>query len=124
MNDLYRQELRLWMNGVQPSVMLVRRVRVGMRLRRVYEAAQTPLQRVQSSGEGKAEALAGLRAQHASLDSVRAETAHRGEPEGIYELARRGWSPFSGIRFAASARSRDAKRASLHRHGSRSKKCV
>jgi len=41
MNDLYRHERRLWMNVFQPSVMLVRRVRVGMRLRRVYEAAQT-----------------------------------------------------------------------------------
>jgi hypothetical protein len=41
MNHLYRHELRLWMNVFQPSVKLVRKVRVGARLRRVYEAAQT-----------------------------------------------------------------------------------
>jgi hypothetical protein len=117
MNDLYRHELRLWMNVFQPSVMLVRRVRVGMRLRRVYEAAQ-------ASREGKAEVLAGLRAQHASLDSVRAESAHRGEPGGIYELARRRWSPFSEIRFRSQRSIRDAKRAILHRRGSTSQKCV
>jgi len=29
MNDLYRQELRLWMNVFQPSVKLVRKVWVG-----------------------------------------------------------------------------------------------
>ncbi len=53
MNDLYRHELRLWMNVFQPSVKLVRKVRVGARLRRVYDAAQSPLARVQASGEGE-----------------------------------------------------------------------
>jgi len=43
MNDLYRNELRLWMNVFQPSVKLLREVRVGSRLPRIYEAARTPL---------------------------------------------------------------------------------
>jgi hypothetical protein len=68
MNDVYGHELRLWMNVFQPSVKLVRKVRVGARLRRVYEATQTPLQRVQASGEREAEALARLQIQQASLD--------------------------------------------------------
>ena len=70
MNDLYRQELRLWMNVFQPSVKLVRKVRVGARLRRVYEAAQTPLQRVQASGEGEAEALGAFAGSAGELGSV------------------------------------------------------
>ena len=35
MNDLYRHERRLWMNLFLPSVKLVRKTRVGSKLRRV-----------------------------------------------------------------------------------------
>ena len=45
-NTLYRQDLRLMMNLFQPSVKLVKKVRVGSRLTRVYDTAQTPLDRV------------------------------------------------------------------------------
>ena len=44
-NSLYRDELRLMMNLFQPSVKLRRRVRVGSRVRRLYDAPQTPLDR-------------------------------------------------------------------------------
>src|SRR5499425_1968149 len=93
MNDLYGQELRLWMNVFQPSVKLVRKVRVGARLRRVYEAAQTPLQRVQASGEGEAEALARLQAQQASLDPFELHRHIEEKLGAIYELAHRRLSP-------------------------------
>ena len=46
MNDLYREELRLGLNLYLPSVKLVKKVRVGSRLRRVYDQARTPLDRV------------------------------------------------------------------------------
>ena len=46
MNDVYAVELELMMNGFQPSVKLQERCRVGSRLRRRYEAAQTPLERL------------------------------------------------------------------------------
>ncbi len=45
-NDLYRNELRLFQNLFLPSVKLERKVRVGSRLRRHYEAPQTPFQRL------------------------------------------------------------------------------
>jgi hypothetical protein len=48
LNDLYRHELRLMMNLFQPSVKLVRKVRVGSRIKRVYDAPQTPLDRLQA----------------------------------------------------------------------------
>ncbi len=38
-NRLYRQELRLWMNLYLPSVKLLRKVRVGSKVRRVYSPA-------------------------------------------------------------------------------------
>jgi len=46
MNDLYTHELRLMMNLYQPSVKLRAKERVGSRLRRRYDAPQTPLDRL------------------------------------------------------------------------------
>lgn len=55
MNDLYDGELRLMMNLFQPSVKLLEKVRVGSRLRRRYDSAKTPLDRlIQSLPKGKA----------------------------------------------------------------------
>jgi transposase InsO family protein len=93
MNDLYRHELRLWMNAFQPSVKLVRKVRVGARLRRVYDAARTPLQRVESSGEGEAEVLAQLQAQQASQDPFELSRRIEEKLAAIYELSHRRLSP-------------------------------
>ena len=96
MNDLYRNELRLWMNVFQPSVKLVRKVRVGARLRRVYDPAQTPLARVQASGEGTAESLARLQAEQARLDPFELNRRIEEKLGAIYELARRRLSPSRG----------------------------
>jgi hypothetical protein len=93
LNDLYRQELRLWMNLFQPSVKLLRKVRVGARLRRVYDAARTPLARVEDSGEGQAEALAGLRAQQGTLGPFELDRRIEEKLGAIYELAHRRLSP-------------------------------
>ncbi|MBI4166023.1 MAG: hypothetical protein HY508_09865 [Acidobacteria bacterium] len=93
MNDLYRHELRLWMNVFQPSVQLGRKLRVGARLRRVDDAAPTPLERVQASGEGKAEALAPLDAPPTSLDSFELNRRIEENREAIYDLAHRRLSP-------------------------------
>jgi hypothetical protein len=46
MNELYRSDLRLLMNLFQPSVKLVERIRTGSRVRRSYDAAATPLDRL------------------------------------------------------------------------------
>jgi hypothetical protein len=47
-NALYRQDLGRMMNLFQPSVKLQRRLRVGARVRRLYDAPQTPLDRVRA----------------------------------------------------------------------------
>jgi transposase InsO family protein len=93
MNDLYRQELCLWMNVFQPSVKLLRKVRVGARLRRVYDTARTPLARVEESRQGQAEALTRLRAQQASLDPFELDRRIEEKLASIYELAHRRLSP-------------------------------
>jgi transposase InsO family protein len=46
MNDLYRNELRLWLNFFQPSAKLMKKVRMGSKLRRRYDLPRTPLDRL------------------------------------------------------------------------------
>jgi hypothetical protein len=46
MNDLYRNELRLFMNLFMPSVKLITKKHVGSRHTRIYDAPKTPLQRL------------------------------------------------------------------------------
>jgi hypothetical protein len=58
-NDLYRHELRLWLNLYLPSVKLVKKIRVGSKVRRVYDAAQTPLERVLACGQFRKDQAAG-----------------------------------------------------------------
>ena len=46
LNDLYRNELRLYINFFQPSQKLLRKERVGSKIKRTYDTAKTPYQRV------------------------------------------------------------------------------
>ncbi len=59
-NDLYRHELRLWLNLFLPSVKLVKKVRVGSKVRRIYDAPQTPLERVRACAPADPEPVARL----------------------------------------------------------------
>lgn len=46
LHDLYRHELRLFQNLFLPSVKLLRKVRVGSKLKRLYDKPQTPFERI------------------------------------------------------------------------------
>lgn len=46
MNDLYRNELRLFQNVFQPSVKLLKKIRKGAKVTRLYDKPKTPWQRV------------------------------------------------------------------------------
>ena len=60
MNALYAQELHLFMNLFLPSMKLAKKVRVGARLTRQYDAPQTPLDRVLACGQGDPVKVAAL----------------------------------------------------------------
>jgi hypothetical protein len=75
MNDLYQQELRLFQNLFLPSVKLAGKERVGSRLRRRYEAPQTPFQRAVASSAADPERLAELQRRRTTLDPF--ELSHR-----------------------------------------------
>jgi transcriptional regulator of aromatic amino acid metabolism len=62
MNDLYRNELRLFMNLFMPSMKLRRKERIGSRLKRVYDEPQTPFERLVARSEKVSRLLGPFRA--------------------------------------------------------------
>jgi hypothetical protein len=93
MNDRYRHELRLWLNLYLPSVKLVKKVRVGSKARRVYDAAQTPLERVLASASAHPDQAAALKKLRSSLDPFQLGKVIEQKIERIYEMANRRLSP-------------------------------
>jgi len=93
MNDLYGQELRLWLNLFLPSVKLVKKVRVGSKVRRVYDAPKTPFERVVASQQGDAAQLSILKELQRSLDPFQLAKVIDRKLERIYRLANRRLSP-------------------------------
>jgi len=87
LNALYRQELRLFQNLFLPSVKLVRKVRVGSRIRRVYDRAQTPFERVQACPEADPAKVAQLAALRTQLDPFALAEAIDQQLSRVYALA-------------------------------------
>ena len=95
LNDLYRQELRWLLNLYLPSVKMVKKTRVGSKLRRVYDAPQTPLERVARSGYAAPSRLAELTKLQSRLDPFELARSIDRKLKRIYELANRRLSPGS-----------------------------
>jgi hypothetical protein len=93
MNDRYRHELRLGLNLYLPSVKLVKKGRVGSKVRRVYDAPQTPLERVMASAAAHPDQIAALKKLRASLDPFQLGKVMERKIEDIYEMANRRLSP-------------------------------
>ena len=93
MNDLYRHELRLFQNCFLPSGKLVKKVRVGSRVRRRYDRPQTPLERVVASGGGDAPKVAALVILRDRLDPFQLAQTIDQKLDGIYRLAQPGSRP-------------------------------
>jgi hypothetical protein len=87
-NDLYRHDWCLMMNLFQPSVKVVRKIRVGSRLRRVYAPAQTPLDRLLTYAPKSPQAQA-LQQLRATLDPFALADAIERKLERISRLASR-----------------------------------
>ena len=69
LNAVYRV-LRLWVNFFQPSMKLIGKPRIGSRVRKKYDQAQTPYQRVLASPQVAEADQAALRQQFLSLNPV------------------------------------------------------
>ena len=87
MNNLYGHALRLFQNLFLPSVKLVRKVRVGARVRRVYDRPQTPFDRVRACPEADPVKVAPLQALREQLDPFALAEAIDQQLTRLYALA-------------------------------------
>jgi len=70
-NDLYDNELRLYLNFFQPTMKLKEKIRVGSKYKRKYDTPKTPYQRVLECDEVPEERKEELRKIYATLDPVK-----------------------------------------------------
>jgi len=92
-NDLYRNELRLMENLFQPSVKLIKKVRVGSRLIRKYDKPQTPLDRLIACGKGNPAKIAEFKRLRKTIDPFELAGIIEQKLNVIYDLANRRLSP-------------------------------
>jgi hypothetical protein len=92
-NDLYRNELRGWLNLFRPSVKLLKKKRVGSKLRRQYGLAQTPLERVAQCEESIPEQMAALKTLQSQLDPFELSQTIDRKLQRLYRLAHQRLSP-------------------------------
>jgi len=117
-NELYRHELRLWLNLFLPSVKLLKKVRVGSKVRRVYDGPRTPFERVRACREANRAEVARLEELRKSLDPFQLARVIERKLERIYRLANRRLSPKQVPQIASNQRrekgcGKDARSASL-----------
>jgi hypothetical protein len=93
MNDLYGRELRLWLNLFLPSVKLKKKVRVGSKVRRVYDGPRTPFERVVACAEADRDQVAQLEEFRKRLDPFQLARRIERKLERIYRMANRRLSP-------------------------------
>jgi len=94
LNALYA-DLRLFQNLWLPSVKLIKKTRVGSRLRRQYDAPQTPFERVRACPDADPAKVAELARIHATLDPFVLAARIEQQLGRLYDLAnhRRGARP-------------------------------
>ena len=108
MNDVYA-DLRLLQNLFLPSVKLQRKERLGARLRRHYDAPQTPLERVRACPQADPAKVAALVRQRDRLDPFALAARIDRKLARVYALAnhRRGLVP--STRGAGETRAKTAR---------------
>ena len=116
-HDLYGNELRLWLNLFLPSVKLLKKVRVGSKVRRIYDGPRTPLERVRACAQADREQVVQLEELRKRLDPFQLAKTIERKLERIYRLANRRLSPKEVQEAASSGRGKgcgkDARSASL-----------
>jgi hypothetical protein len=106
-NELYA-EVRLLQNLFLPSVKLVEKKRVGSRVRRKYDAPQTPLDRLVAGQKGDAAKVQALVRQRGRLDPFGLAKRVDHQLERVFRLANRRTRPATPIRPAVAGSTRRA----------------
>jgi hypothetical protein len=92
-NELYENELSLFMNLFQPSVKRLRTVRTGSRKKRIYDEPQTPLDRLVGCGDLHNNRCEELKALRQRLDPFCLSERVNNKLERIWELAHYRYQP-------------------------------
>jgi len=93
MNDLYRNELRLFMNLFMPSMKLLRKERIGSKLKRHYDKPLTPFERVIASKKGDPIKIAELKKLYDALNPFDLAKTIEDKLERLFKLANQRQSP-------------------------------
>lgn len=89
LNDLYCNEWRWMMNLFQPSVKLLRKERIGSRVRRVYDAPAAPLDRLLRESTNHSPRLAELIALRNQINPFDLSNRIQAKIDQVHRLARR-----------------------------------
>jgi hypothetical protein len=93
MNDLYRNELRIFMNLFIPSMKLLRKERIGSRLKRHYDKPITPFERLMASKKGDHAKIAALKKLYDTLNPFDLAKTIEVKLERIFKLVNTRQSP-------------------------------
>jgi len=85
-NELYRQELRLYKNFFQPVMKLLSKERVGGRVKRKYDIPQTPYQRLLESGQISQESQDTLKSVYQSLNPAELKRQIEAKLEKLWQI--------------------------------------
>ena len=86
-NDLYGNELRLFQNYFQPSVKLVKKIRIGSKVKKTYDKPQTPYQRLIKSKKADPLKLQAFKARAESWNPFQLSKIIEEKLERVYALA-------------------------------------
>lgn len=96
MNDLYGNELSLFMNLFQPSVKLKKVIRKGSRKQRLYDKPQTPLDRLLASGHLDKQKREELRSFRENMDPFSLSEKVNQKLQHIWDMAHYRYNPPKG----------------------------
>ena len=89
MNDLYRNELRLFQNFFQPTMKIIEKKRIGSKIVKKYNKAKTPFQRVLECSEVSGERKRRLTKEYDLLDPIKLQHAIKKKIAKIIQMAQR-----------------------------------
>lgn len=89
MNDLYRNELRLFQNFFQPTMKIIEKKRIGSKIIKKYDQAKTPFRRVLECPEVSGERKRRLTKEYDSLDPIKLQQTVEKKIAKIVRLAQR-----------------------------------
>lgn len=92
-NRLYRGDLRLLQNLFLPSVKLIRKVRIGSKLRRRYDTPKTPFERLQACRAVRPDVMGQLKSLRDRLDPFELSRSVNKQLDLIYAYANHRRSP-------------------------------